>query len=140
MTRRRKVIWSAAAALAVVVVLFGVTQYVAPTPMGYTSTTENVKFYPTCGDGPLKQGSVTWYPISREDWPTPSAEVNGASAGVSGGRGIGAAVPMVSAPPGPGDDVGTLYVYRDGIAYWRSDSGDLDRWFTLVPQVYHGVC
>ena len=127
------------AASVLVLALFAVTQYVAPTPTGYASSWENVKFYPGCGAGSISQGSLTWYPISRPDWTTPSAEF-GAAAGGSGGRGIVADVPMVSAPPGPGDDVGTLYVYRDGIAYWRSDSGDLDNWFTLVPQARYGVC
>ena len=140
MTRRRRIVWRTVAGLTLAIAVFAMTQYVAPTPTGYASKTENVQFYPGCGDGPLKQGRLTWYPISREDWPTPNTDASGASALVSGGRGISATVPMVSAPPGPGDDVGTLYVYRDGIAYWRSDSGDLDRWFTLVPQVYRGVC
>ena len=140
MTRRRRIVWSTIAGLALVIAVFAVTQQVAPTPLGYASKTENVGFYPGCGDGPLKQGSLTWYPISRENWATPHTDVSGAAASVTGGRGVAATLPMVSAPPGPGDDVGTLYVYRDGIAYWRSDSGDLDRWFTLVPQVYYGVC
>ena len=139
MNRRRKIIWSALAAVALVIVLFGVTQYVAPTPTGYASKTENVEFYPACGSGPITVGKLTWYPISRQDWPTPDTHLGAAFSHVSGGRGIAASVAMVSAPPGPGDDVGTLYVYRDGIAYWRSQSG-LDNWFTLVPQVYSGVC
>jgi hypothetical protein len=30
--------------------------------------------------------------------------------------------------PGPGDDIGTLTVWADGVARWESDSGNLATW------------
>jgi hypothetical protein len=42
-------------------------------------------------------------------------------------------------PPGPGDDVGTMVVYSDGIARFESDSG-LVSWFTDQEQTYNWVC
>jgi hypothetical protein len=46
-----------------------------------------------------------------------------------------AAVP----PPGPGDDVGTLIVYADGMARYESDSGNV-MWLTNVEPEYTWVC
>lgn len=43
------------------------------------------------------------------------------------------------APPGPGDDTGTLTIYEDGIARWRSDSG-IEAWLTEEPQEYAWEC
>jgi hypothetical protein len=42
--------------------------------------------------------------------------------------------------PGPGDDVGTLVIYQNGLAYWVSDSGDLDTWLTDTELTYNWVC
>ena len=139
MSRRRRWVIVAITAVVILGALYGVTQHVSPTPLGYASKTAGVEFYPACGNTPLKNGGLTWYPISREGWSRPVVESSAASGGM-GGRGLGAArLPMVPAP-GPGDDVGTLYVYRDGIAYWVSDSRNLDQWLTLVPQTYNWVC
>ncbi|MGH9135232.1 MAG: hypothetical protein ACRDZZ_14935 [Ilumatobacteraceae bacterium] len=44
------------------------------------------------------------------------------------------------APPGPGDDIGTLVVWADGVARWTSDSGDLDVWMIDDEIVYNWVC
>ena len=85
-----------------VIVLFGVTQYVAPTPTGYASKTENVEFYPACGSGPITVGKLTWYPISREDWPTPDTHLGVAFLHLSGGRGIAASVADGFRPTWPG--------------------------------------
>jgi len=109
---------------------------VAPAPAGYTAVAEGVPYYPGCGSGPLEHNGVTWHPIYRGDWATPDAK----AAAASGGRGISAGVHAVSAPPGPGDDVGRLFTYPGGRAYWVSDSGDLDQWFTVVPQSYNYIC
>lgn len=43
------------------------------------------------------------------------------------------------APPGPGDDVGTLIVYSDGMARYESDSGTVD-WLTVTPHRYAWEC
>jgi len=108
---------------------------VAPAPSGYMSRDRGVGYYPACGNEVLEHEGLTWYPIGRDAWEGPSAQ----AAPASGGRGISTAVTMV-APPGPGDDVGTLYVYSMGRAYWVSESGNLETWLTIVPRSYGYVC
>ena len=135
MSRKRWILAGVAAVIVVAAVGLWATLHVAPPPAGYSSATEGVEFYPACGNTPLEYGGRTWYPIVRDDWSTPVAK----AAAASGGRGVAVSVPMVAAP-GPGDDVGTLYVYPHGIAYWVSDNGDLHTWLTLVPQTYNWVC
>jgi hypothetical protein len=44
------------------------------------------------------------------------------------------------AEPGPGDDVGTLVVWADGVARWVSDSGNLDVWLIAEELTYDWVC
>ncbi len=107
----------------------------APAPDGYSSRTRAVEYYPACGNEVLNDNGRTWYPIQRDDWPVPGPQ----AMSVHGGKGVAASVPMVAAP-GPGDNVGTLYVYGNGTAYWTSDSGELDTWLTLIPQSYNWVC
>jgi hypothetical protein len=43
------------------------------------------------------------------------------------------------APPGPGDDIGTLIVYSDGMARYESDSGTVE-WLTTEVHTYNWVC
>ena len=135
----KKLWWTVVVLVAVVAGTVGALWWanlnVAPQPSGYISMTEGVEYYPACGNEKLTFDGTTWYQIYRDDWETPSAQ----AALASGGKGIGAAVTMV-APAGPGDDVGTLYVYSGGRAFWRSDSGDLTAWLTVVPQKYGYVC
>ena len=42
--------------------------------------------------------------------------------------------------PGPGDDIGTLVVWADGVARWISDSGLLDVWMIDDEIIYSWVC
>jgi hypothetical protein len=42
--------------------------------------------------------------------------------------------------PGPGDDIGTLVVWADGVARWVSDSRNLDVWMIDDPIRYAWVC
>jgi hypothetical protein len=135
MTKKRWAFTILGAVAVIAGALLWVNLRVGPVPANYESSESGVSYYPACRNETLTHGGLTWYPISRDDWPTPSA----GAAAASGGRGVAASVPMVAAP-GPGDDVGTLYLYRDGIAYWVSDSGTLWTWLTLVPQAYNWVC
>ncbi|MFW2332274.1 hypothetical protein, partial [Ilumatobacter sp.] len=43
------------------------------------------------------------------------------------------------APPGPGDDIGTMIVYSDGFARFESDSGWII-WLTDQEQTYGWEC
>jgi hypothetical protein len=42
--------------------------------------------------------------------------------------------------PGPGDDIGTLVVWADGVARWTSESGKLDVWMIDEVISYSWVC
>lgn len=42
--------------------------------------------------------------------------------------------------PAPGDDIGTLVVWADGVARWVSKSRDLDVWMIDDEIVYTWVC
>jgi len=108
---------------------------VSPGSTNYASRIDDVVYYPACGNEVLEFEGRTWYPIVRENWQPPQDQ----ALGVTGGAGIAMTVPMVAAP-GPGDDVGTLYIWNMGRAYWASDNGDLATWLTLVPQSYNWVC
>lgn len=44
------------------------------------------------------------------------------------------------APPGDGDDIGTLIVYGGHIAYWQADSDHLATWLTTHEITYNWVC
>lgn len=103
---------------------------------------ERVEYYGACGNETLTVGGVTYYPFFRDD--RPEFEVDryplvGALLGIVGQiAGSATAVPMV-APPGPGDDIGDLIVYVDGIARFESDSGWVI-WLTQEEQTYGWEC
>lgn len=96
---------------------------------------EGVEFYPACGDEVLQHESGTWYSIQPEyeDWWALATETLRQEVVQSG------FAPRV-APPGPGDDVGTLTVWEDGIARFVSDSGDVSAWLTQEELTYTWVC
>ena len=109
--------------------------HVPSAPGAVAQSVASINYYPACGNEVLELDGTPWYPIARSDWETPSAE----AAWPSGGHGIGVSVPMVAAP-GPGDDVGTLTIYDNGIAYFVTDNGDIHTWLTTAPQTYNWVC
>ena len=98
-------------------------------------TVRGVDYYGACGNEILELDGERWYPIASEDL---------------GGQPFDttryAALPPVApslvrvAPPGPGDDTGTLYVFADGIGRFVSDSGLIDNWLTTVEQEYLFAC
>lgn len=111
----------------------GPTTVGAATPVQLVGVYDDVVFYPACGNEVLAHRGVRWQPIvhvgfdpmvpqlndlvddvletRREKW-TP-VEPHG----------------MARTPgPGPGDDIGTLAVWADGVARWVSTSRDLDVW------------
>ena len=104
-----------------------------------------VAYYPACGNEILEYDGTTWYPfVPTARWHKPvldgpTAVASAMASGASGGRGIGASVPMVVAP-GPGDDTGNLVIFEGGIAYFQSDSRNVDTWLTTVPQEYTWAC
>ena len=106
---------------------------VAATPVEIVGVYEAIEFYPACGNETLAHQGVTWYVLvhSGTDPMDPNLQdridevlrVEREDSPVSGPQGF-ARVPT----PGPGDDVGTLVVWADGVARWVSDSRGLDVW------------
>lgn len=92
---------------------------------------EGFEFYNPCGDAPLEVFGATYYPVYRED----VNEIDEARYPIE-------ATPeglVRVAPPGPGDDVGTMVLYADGMARFESDSG-MVTWFTDQELTYDWVC
>ena len=101
--------------------------------------------YPACGNEPFDHLGVTWYPLFSEGFDPMTDDlqervdeviaVQRESSPVRGVHGL-----MRVPAPGPGDSIGTLVVWADGVARWVSDSGDLDVWLVDEPISYSWVC
>lgn len=102
----------------------------SPTGATVVEVLEDVEYYGACGNEVLHHGDLVYYPLlpeEREDFdPEPYA------------MGLGMVLPAV-APPGPGDDTGTLTIYADGYARFESDSGR-ETWLTEEERDYNWVC
>jgi hypothetical protein len=106
---------------------------------------EAVQAYPACGNEPLVHLGVTWYPLMHSGYDPIDSNLQERADRVL-------AIDREPAPverfhsfarvpaPGPGDDVGTLVVWADGVARWISDSGTLDVWMIDEEIVYSWVC
>lgn len=101
---------------------------------------EGVEYYPACGNETLAHDGITWHQVNQGEYPDLYDRVVNAmrenlpeSVGVSG-----FAARVVS--PGPGDDIGTLVVWSDDVAYFVSDSGDLRAWLVTEELTYDWVC
>jgi hypothetical protein len=99
-----------------------------------------VEFYPACGNEQLEHDGVVWYSVQEFEYPDVYERV------VDGDREqapesvtVHGIAPRVAAP-GPGDDVGTLVVWSDGVAYFVSDSGDLHAWLVQEELTYNWEC
>lgn len=105
---------------------------------------ETVVFYPACGNETLDHDGVTWYPIVHVGYEPTSeslqpivdavAAVEREPSPVVGLNGLRVVA------PGPGDDVGTLVVWADGVARWVSDSKQLDVWMVDDEITYNWAC
>lgn len=122
-------------------------------PGAVVSVKASVPYYPACGNEVLSFEGRRWYPfkpVNSSDLPAqpldalPSA--SGASDASSSTAADMGAVALAAGPvgavvaPGPGDDVGTLVIYENDLAYWESDSGTLRRWLTSHEIEYNWVC
>lgn len=146
MGRFRVVAAVVAFAAGMVVVLGGCARPVAGdgeydfgVPGEVVSVTGDVGFYPACGNEILEWEGRAWFPFTPSNpdaFPDPTLDVLPT---IKGWPSVGASVAMVVAP-GPGDDVGTLVVYENDLAYWVADSGDLDTWLTNTKLSYNWVC
>lgn len=118
---------------------------VGATPVEVVDVYESVQFYPACGNEVLRHGDATWYTLvhvgnspvdedlqSRVDDVLAVEREDASDVGPQGFARV--------APPGPGDDIGTLAVWADGVARWTSESGDLDVWMVDDEITYNWVC
>ncbi len=107
---------------------------------------ENVNWYPACATSPIELGGRLFYPlpmgapaVDESKYPLPPSHSGSALSGFGAAPGaLGTVVPRVVAP-GPGDDIGTVVAYSDGMARFESDSGNV-AWLTLEKQYYGYVC
>ena len=100
---------------------------------------EDVEYYIACADVPVTVDGIRWYPVA--EWGNEQTaelfdEITSVDRQPPGAQ-VGFA-PRV-APPGPGDDVGTIYVYADEVAWFESDSGQTI-WLTQDEITYTWVC
>jgi hypothetical protein len=115
------------------------------TPVALVAVYEDVAFYPACGNETLHHQGVAWYPIVQVGFQPMAPEL----------QDLGDAVLAVERErwtsrdpqglarvgiPGPGDDVGTMAVWADGVGRWASDSGRLDVWMVDDKVEYSWVC
>lgn len=116
----------------------------APAPVPIVAVHEGVGFYPACGNETLTFDGETWYQLNHydgydEEYATiyeAFADAEREPSPVAGRRGFAPAV----VAPGPGDDIGTLVIWADGVARWVSESGDLDVWMVDDEITYNWVC
>ena len=128
-------------ALVVVLGLAGCARSDAPTPTGpqIVAVVEDFNWYPPCATNPIEIEGDLYYPlpwgappVDESKYPLPTPTV--AALAVS----IDLGLPRV-VPPGPGDDIGTVILYSDGMARFESESGNV-AWLTREEQQYGYVC
>jgi hypothetical protein len=106
---------------------------------------DGVEAYPACGNEPFTYRGVTWYPIAHVGFDPFDPRLKDRLERVLGVERNMPDTPRVSQfarvpAPAPGDDVGTLIVWEDGVGRWTSDSGALDVWVTVEEVTYSWVC
>ena len=105
---------------------------------------EAIEFYPACGNETLDHQGTTWYTLINAygavdpDLEARADAVLSVEREASPVMGRQSLVRVVE--PGPGDSVGTLVVWADGVARWVSDSGNLDVWLIDDEIAYNWVC
>ena len=101
---------------------------------------DGVDFYPACGNEQLSHDGTTWYQVQQNEYPEIYERVtNGNREDPPETVAVRGFAPRVVAP-GPGDNVGTLVVWSDGVAYFVSDSGDLTAWMVDDELTYPWEC
>ena len=121
------------------------TSYDYGVPGRASASYASVAYYPACSNEILTFAGGVWFPFTPANAadfpsdplsaaPSPSPAAGALDAAAYAGP-VGAVV-----TPGPGDDVGTLVIYDNDLAYWQSDSGDLDTWLTNHKVDYNWAC
>jgi hypothetical protein len=108
-------------------------------PVEVLRVVEDVEYYGACGDETLIVDGSSFYPLLPDEVDALDQDRYPTSAVVTEPEeGLGRTVLLV-APPGPGDDIGLLLVYADGMARFKSESGWII-WLTTEPRTYNWVC
>ena len=136
----------------------GPVETASPVELSVVQVVEDVRFYPACGNEVVEVDGVIWYPLLPEERDgldrthVPDASAAGLPAALAdllpAARPAAPAVVSTAVPaallaipaPGPGDDVGTLWIFSDGLAFWEADSGTLRAWLTQEERTYDWVC
>lgn len=121
------------------------TSTTLPDPVPIVGVYDAVGFYPACGNEVLSHLGRRWYPIVHDGLDPADRDLQDE---VDAALAVDREEPPVAvmqgltrvAPPGLGDDTGTLVVWADGVARWASDSGDLDVWMIDDVITYNWVC
>ncbi|MFX0538576.1 hypothetical protein ACQBAT_13435 [Ornithinimicrobium sp. Y1847] len=88
-------------------------------------------------DSELGAAAVRGLPSLAVDQPAMPHLISAGAPGFAPMSGM--TLPTIPAPA-PGDDVGTVTIFTDGIAHFVSDSGELERWLTTEEREYGWVC
>ena len=108
-----------------------------PNAVEIAAVFEGFEYYGACGNETVEVGGTMFYPLFRDE----QRDLDGSqypkryddSDVVSPGG-------LLRVPaPGPGDDIGTMIVYSDGMARFESDSGRVI-WLTDREHRYNWVC
>lgn len=104
------------------------------TQVRVVETVEDFAYYNPCANEPVQVGQQTFYPLLQDEIADLDRELYVAEEQGSPLTGM-----LRVAPPGPGDDVGTMTLYEDGVARYVADSGD-ESWFDDQERTYNWVC
>jgi hypothetical protein len=94
----------------------------------------DVEYYGACGNETVEVGGTMYYPLLDDERNALDETLYPLESVDPGESGL-----MRVVAPGPGDDVGTMIVYRDGIARFESQSGRV-LWLTDQERTYDWVC
>jgi hypothetical protein len=106
----------------------------ASNPVEIVRVFEDFEYYGACGNETVRVGGTMYYPVLPEH--RDEIDVTRYAPDDDDSTASGFARVM---PPGPGDDVGTMTVYSDGMARFESASGRII-WLTDAEQSYNWVC
>ncbi len=98
---------------------------------------DGFQYYGACGNETVLVGETTFYPLLPDELARLDESRYASEAPPTTGAKSGLAARVV--PPGPGDDVGTMLVFEDGIARFESESGRV-RWLTDQEHTYNWEC
>jgi hypothetical protein len=102
-------------------------------PVGIARVVHDFEYYGACGNETVRVGRTTFYPVL----PRQRRQIN--QSNYPHDSDVSPSGLMRVAPPGPGDDIGTMTVYTDGLARFESASGRII-WLTDDEQTYNWVC